>query len=165
MKTAFLSVLLSLSAAPAIASEYPADAGYLVDSQTNGSVKVSRVVQYGTQALALNLEYTGFLLEDTTGPLTALFIVHYQDGDRQIRVPMTRQGYTVATARVTDGCLVGMLGGCETLGTEEMKNFLYWAHAGSKQNALKLEIAIDAGYGDWDSNSDHGNYKLEFPEK
>ncbi len=161
------SVLIISAFLPLLAqaSNYPSNYGTVIDSeyaQDGGPVKIVRSVHY-VGAIELNVYYEGALKDAPN--LTALVIVHYQDGDRQLRVPMKRVEFSnYSQATVTNGCLVGMPGGCAQDSSPEMKDLLFWANHGMHLNALNVEVAFDAGNGQWDSRGG-ANYKFNtFPD-
>lgn len=162
-----LSVVFSLAFSLALASGYPSDYPVYSDGPAIGvynGISIKRS-QQGNGGIALDIFYTGNIVYSTS--VSAYIRVNYLDGSRDILVPMSRYpGQVGLFARVTNGCLVGMLGGCKIMGTDAMKHLLYWAvrpnHSGL--NALSLELAFVDSYGRWDSNLNR-NYHFQFIEK
>jgi hypothetical protein len=160
MKTTNLALTISLFFASimASASNYPGDMAIKKSCQENGPVKVCRAIQYPGFAV-LDIAYSGTLTLDKD--LSAYVKVNYQDGSKDILVPMHSN-----RARITGGCLVGIAGGCQVYGTEAMRDVLVWAQQPNDMilNALDLEIAITNGQGIWDSNLSE-NYHFHFSQQ
>lgn len=147
------------------ASNYPSNYPTYSDRQTNGPVEIVRSAQ-GSGAVSLRILYKGPLKSSATS-LFVYIKINYLSGSRQATFPMEKiftfgkfDGYTVT---VTNGCLVGMMGGCALAGSDEMKHLFYWASGARGLNKLEMEIAIADGRGGWDSNYSQ-NYKFHFPQ-
>ena len=66
--------------------------------------------------------------------------------------------------RLTNGCLVGVLGGCAREGTYEMKELLYHAAYSYTLNAFDVEFSVSNEFNHWDSNFG-ANYRFQFPQR
>lgn len=134
-----------------------------------GPVKVFWSFQQD-HSIRLSISYDGSLKNYDI--LKATIRVKYLDGHRDASFPMVRvqiqDEESFHLVEITNGCLIGMLGGCHERGSDVMKNLLYWAVRGGHSpglNGLDLEIAIDAGNGVWDSGPDSQNYQFHFNER
>lgn len=164
MKT-FFCLLFGMSLL-AQASEYPSDYSANSSCQTQDPVTVCRAVQIGPKLAVLDIYYSGRLRNSSK--ISAWIKINYADGNRQATFQMTpynpeNQQFHF---RVTGGCLVGTLGGCEQRGTEQMRDLLAWAQQyNGKLNALDLNLAFFNDNGIWDNNNNPGgNYHFYFPE-
>ena len=146
-------------------SEYPSTYEISSSCQTIGAVEMCRGMQ-GGGAVAVHVRYRGFLKGKEN--LTTFMRIHNHDGDREGRFEMDaayppQYAGSFRLATITNGCLVGQLGGCAARGTEAMRDILFWAgRAPMRFNALDIEVAIDAGNGEWDSQYGQ-NYHFYFP--
>ncbi len=141
-------------------SNYPADLPKRSDFQSHGPAHIQRDLQY-SGAIALNVEYRGELSKSSS--VAVVLKIIYHDGIREALFEMTpvEGGWTT---RVTNGCLVGMMGGCQTQGTDEMKDLLFWAsRVPMTLNALHVELAFVDDQGKWDNNNG-SNYIFVFGE-
>ena len=161
MKKLFLNILaLLVLSTSAFASEYPSDYPYWSDSKSYDFVQIKRDLQ-GSGAVALNILYQGALSKSQN--LSAVVRITYLDGVREATFPMSRYG-DAFYVRVTNGCLVGSLGGCATPGTDAMKYLLQWAgRMPMTLNALNVELAFVNENGTWDSRN-RANYPFHFDE-
>ncbi len=163
MSRCFSVLLAMLIFSPwAVASNYPSDMPIWSDSQTMDGAHIERQMQ-GSGAVALNIKYTGSLANSSG--VSVLIMINYYDGQRQLLIPMNNFG-SHWEVRVTNGCLIGMLGGCEQYGTDEMRELLYWAswQRPGKMflNRLSVGLAFVNDNGQWDSR-DGRNFSFDFP--
>lgn len=154
----------STETASSTKSEYPST--YEIDSvcSTQDSIQVCRGVQ-GSGAIAIHVVYSGPL---ATAAKPMMFIkMLYQDGPRQGLFRMEKRFTNTASVEgmISNGCLVGELGGCAEGATDEMKDLLYWAgRIPLMANAIDLEVAITDNLGNWDSKGG-ANYRFHFDER
>lgn len=161
MKHFLLALNIMFLGAAAMASNYPADYPVYSDTRQDGPVKIQRSLQGGGY-VALEIDYTGEL-SHANSPLWVTVIANYTDGQRVHSFPMVNDGNGTYHVRVTNGCLVGKLGGCAAEGTPEMKDLLQWASDyGYTLNALDVEFTFSTENGQWDP-SQYRNYRFQFP--
>jgi hypothetical protein len=143
-------------------SEYPYDYATLGECQQSGPVRLCRAYQMFYGLAVLDIDYAGQAVDRES--MSAFVRVNYQDGPRQGAFPLRLPGAS-GQVRVTGGCLVGKLGGCEQQGTAAMRDLLQWAQRPDRGlNALDVEIAVVDGAGHWDSQ-DGANYRFHFAER
>lgn len=151
----------SLAQPHSLASPYPGDYPLFTDCQELSYVKVCRSLQQG--GVALDITYGKWHVPTAASTMKAWVRVKYRDGNRDELYTLTRQEVAYR-GRITNGCLVGSLGGCAVSGTEAMKHQLYWAVSGMKLNELSLELAFIGPDGIWDSRRGE-NFRFWFPER
>jgi hypothetical protein len=144
------------------ASNYPSDMTMFTDPvKVVGPLSITRGMQYSGYTV-LEIYYNGYL-KDISSPIYLTAVAHYQKGDVTHTFKMQpRNGQFYV--RLTKGCLIGKLGGCETWGTTEMQDLLYFADYYTRLNALDIDFAISNEMGQWDSNLD-ANYQFHFPQR
>lgn len=146
------------------ASGYPADMPRWHDFKGDVAMLIRRDLQ-PSGAVAINVSYGRSLANSQS--LSMVIRIKYSDGIREMTVPMEKRDGQIWWARVTNGCLKGMIGGCEQYGTEAMNSLLYWASWNDRGtnvlNALNIELAFVNEKGEWDSR-DGQNYRFQFPE-
>ncbi len=166
MKKYIFSITMILSSV-ALSSGYPSDYELKTDSPIAGNytdVGIYRSIQSGG-GMALEIFYKG--KKASRAPVSVFVRVKYLDGNREALLPMAPKaisgGGIVQHLRLTNGCLVGAMGGCKVSAPPLMQHLLYWASSQDRLNALDIEFAfVDAG-GNWDSHN-RQNYQYRFGE-
>ncbi len=152
----------------ALASNYPSDYEVKTDLPMGGNysdVSIYRSIQ-ATGAMALEIYYKGKMAQ--RAPVSVFVRVKYLDGNREGLLQMSPKaisgGGIVQHLRLTNGCLVGEMGGCKVTAPPIMKHLLFWGSAlGMKLNALDIEFAFVDAAGNWDSLNGR-NYQYRFGE-
>lgn len=143
-------------------SNYPSDMTMYQDPvKAVGPLSITRGMQYSGYVV-LEINYNGYL-KNIASPIFLTAIAHYQNGDvvRTFKLAPRNGQFHV---RLTKGCLVGKLGGCETWSTPDMQALLYFADYFSHLNALDIDFAVSNQLGQWDSNFGE-NYQFHFPQR
>jgi hypothetical protein len=151
-----LTVFFSLST---MASNYPSDMTMFQEQPvTQGPLTVTRGLQYSGKAV-LEIDYNGYL-KNIDSPIYLTATVHYQNGDVTKVFQMQNWG-SVYHVRLTAGCLVGAMGGCAAIGTDDMKDLLVYAQYANRLNGLDIDFAVSNSFNQWDSSLG-GNYSFHF---
>ncbi len=148
-----------------VKSEYPYDMATFVSCQSDGPVRLCRGSQISYALPVLDITYENGVLEPKK--LSVFAKINYQNGARQATFAKLdgRGPDDVAFFRLTGGCLVGKLGGCEQAGTAPMRDLLQWAgRSGGALNALDVALAFVDDAGTWDSHYG-ANYRFHFDQQ